>query len=379
MATITSRKTASGEMRHRVTIRLKKDGAIVHQESKTFANKATAKEWARRREAELDDPAVLAIQQHKGNKLSSLMASMLEDTADKFGRTRNTTITFLMGQPIADLDVLDITARMVIDHAQQRRAGGAGGATVLQDVLHLRAVLRYAKTAKGLPVSVSVVDEAEEYLLDNRIIHKPNRRDRRPTYEELSALDEYFARREAREREGWPSRLIMWFAIYSCRRQEEICQLLRSDIDWENKVYVVRDMKHSKGSKGNHKTCRMPENGWKILKMVCEMVPAPDDGRVLPVTSSALSASFTNACKVLGIDDLCFHDLRHEGASRLGEDGYTIPQLQQVTAHDSWSSLSRYVNICGVQGQRLDFDFVKYAYSPSDTRKVRYRAGWKRG
>lgn len=167
MATITSRKTTSGELRHRVTIRLKKDGAIVHQESKTFANKATAKEWAKRREAELDDPAVLAAQKHKGNKLSDIMSALLADTADKFGRTRNSTITFLMGQPIADLDVLDITSRTIIEHAQKRRASGTGGATVLQDVISLRAVLRYAKTAKNLPVTLrGCLHSAQMHAID---------------------------------------------------------------------------------------------------------------------------------------------------------------------------------------------------------------------
>ena len=42
---------------------------------------------------------------------------------------------------------------------------------------------------------------------------------------------------------------------------------------------------------------------------------------------------------------LHFHDLRHEGCTRLSEKGMTIPQIQQVSLHDSWSSLERYVSV----------------------------------
>ena len=39
------------------------------------------------------------------------------------------------------------------------------------------------------------------------------------------------------------------------------------------------------------------------------------------------------ACKMLGIKDLHFHDLRHEATSRLFERGFSIVQAQQITLH----------------------------------------------
>ncbi len=81
-----------------------------------------------------------------------------------------------------------------------------------------------------------------------------------------------------------------------------------------------------------------------------------DDGRLLPVNTRTVSGYFTRACHILGVGDLRFHDLRHEGASRLAEDGYTIPELQQVTLHESWSSLSIYVNLAkGKKPRRADW------------------------
>lgn len=40
-----------------------------------------------------------------------------------------------------------------------------------------------------------------------------------------------------------------------------------------------------------------------------------------------MSASFTRACPLLGIEDLYFHDLRYEGVSRLFEMDWDIPRV----------------------------------------------------
>lgn len=41
----------------------------------------------------------------------------------------------------------------------------------------------------------------------------------------------------------------------------------------------------------------------------------------------------TRACRDLGIKDPHFHDLRHQGTSRLFEAGFAIQQVSLVTDH----------------------------------------------
>lgn len=48
---------------------------------------------------------------------------------------------------------------------------------------------------------------------------------------------------------------------------------------------------------------------------------------------------------VLAIDDLHFHDFRHEATSRLFEAGYDIPEVAQFTLHESWATLKRYTHL----------------------------------
>ena len=43
--------------------------------------------------------------------------------------------------------------------------------------------------------------------------------------------------------------------------------------------------------------------------------------------------------------DLHFHDLRHEGTSRLFEAGFAIEQVSLVTGHKDWKMLRRYTHI----------------------------------
>ena len=80
------------------------------------------------------------------------------------------------------------------------------------------------------------------------------------------------------------------------------------------------------------------------------MIEGPDgeqtpDPRVFPYNSKSIGANFTRACRLRGLKDLHFHDLRHEATSRLFERGYDIPEVAQFTLHESWTTLKRYTHL----------------------------------
>jgi len=103
---------------------------------------------------------------------------------------------------------------------------------------------------------------------------------------------------------------------------------------------LVRDMKHPGDKKGNNVYCELTPEALAIVKSMPR-----DEERIFPHSTDAISAAFTRACRILGIEDLRFHDLRHEGISRLFEMGRTIPQVAAVSGHRSWTSLKRYTHI----------------------------------
>lgn len=90
---------------------------------------------------------------------------------------------------------------------------------------------------------------------------------------------------------------------------------------------------------------------------IIETMPRTED-RIFPFHSNTISRRFTDACKLLGIQDLHFHDLRHEGTSRLAEMGRTTPQLASATGHKSWQSLERYTHIHRAGDKFLDWEWT---------------------
>jgi integrase len=102
----------------------------------------------------------------------------------------------------------------------------------------------------------------------------------------------------------------------------------------------VRDMKNPGDKKGNHVLCELTSEAVRII----DSMPRTT-AEIFPYTTDAIGAAFTRACSHLEIADLHFHDLRHEGISRLFEMGRTIPQVAAVSGHRSWSSLQRYTHL----------------------------------
>lgn len=149
---------------------------------------------------------------------------------------------------------------------------------------------------------------------------------------------------------------IIAFAVYSGRRQEEITRVLWSDL--EAGRVLVRDMKHPGEKVGNHVWCALVAEAEAVARSMPKVAP-----EIFPFTTDAISAAFTRACKILGIEDLHFHDLRHEAASRLFEMGWTIPRVAEVTGHRSWQSLQRYSHLRQTGDKLAGWDWTRPASS----------------
>jgi integrase len=113
-----------------------------------------------------------------------------------------------------------------------------------------------------------------------------------------------------------------------------------ADLDDESCSGMVRDAKHPREKDGNHRQFKCTPEAWAII----QRQPRTSE-YILPYNSRSIQAAFTRACQILGIQDLHFHDCRHEATSRLFERGYQIHEVAQFTLHDSWNELKRYTNL----------------------------------
>jgi integrase len=69
------------------------------------------------------------------------------------------------------------------------------------------------------------------------------------------------------------------------------------------------------------------------------------DEDVFPIDPSALRWAWNTACKEAGITDLHFHDLRHEGVSRLFELELSVPEVALISGHKTMNCLFRYTHL----------------------------------
>ncbi|MEZ9268473.1 tyrosine-type recombinase/integrase [Vibrio splendidus] len=74
------------------------------------------------------------------------------------------------------------------------------------------------------------------------------------------------------------------------------------------------------------------KNNWAIIHRESKTFRNKDE-LIFPYNSRSVSAGFQRVRNELGIEDLRYHDLRREGASRLFEKGYSIEEVAQVTGH----------------------------------------------
>lgn len=123
-------------------------------------------------------------------------------------------------------------------------------------------------------------------------------------------------------------------------RLSEIMNLRWEDMNETKKTILIRSRKHPFMKATNHQTVPLLGDAFTIV-----MGQSREDPFIFPYNPDSVSAAFERACDALKIDDLRFHDLRHEGVSRLFEKGYSAMEVMMVSGHRDVNSLKRYLQI----------------------------------
>lgn len=343
MGTITKRKRKDGTFGYTVQIRVKQGGIVVHTEAQTFDRRQAADQWNMKRTTELRDPAVLekAMGMHSDPKFGVVIDKYLGDLEKEIGKTKSQVLRKVRDDKIGSLLCSQITSPVLLEYLDSLDVQPQTKGNYLS---HIGSVIRVAKPAWGYPLDIAQLDAARVVADHLGKVTKSNTRDRRPTLDELDKLLTHFGETRSGRVDSVPMQELVVYAIFSTRRQEEITRQVFEDLDVKRSDIWVRDMKHPGEKIGNDVRTALPRDA---LAMVLKR--RGDDekrtGRIFPHNSSSVSAAFTRACQILGIEDLHFHDLRHEGISRLFEMGWTIPQVATVSGHRTWTSLKRYAHL----------------------------------
>lgn len=335
MGTIIPRKRKDGSTGYTALVRIKRQGKVIHSESETFDREQAAKLWMRKREAELAEPGALS----KGPDplLTDVIDQYNREKQKQHGKTKTQVLNTIKSDLIASMRCSQISSPELVAFAQRLDVQPQTRGNYMS---HLSAIFAVARPAWGYPLNSQAMADALIVLKKLGLISRSKERTRRPTLAELDLLMAHYEVAELKRYDSPPMRRLILFAIFSTRRQEEICTVLGADLQRDNLQLVVRDMKNPGEKVGNDVTTKLTPEALQLI----DTQPA-GAGRIWPYNHKSVSGSFTRACKLLEIDDLHFHDLRHEGISRLFELGWTIPQVAKVSGHRTWQSLKRYEHI----------------------------------
>jgi integrase len=308
--------------------------------SKSFRTKTAAKRWAQDAEDKIE-----SLQFDDPRDIENItVGDLIDRYIDEFEPKRSKKGSLnIVKEGLGKFHLIELRASDIVAHCRKRRREGCvSPATQSQDVGYLGEVLRLARSYWELPYHADPVGDARVILKiphngQPPLIGRPIQRDRRPTSAELNKLRRYW---KANDRQTIPMGDIMDFAVATAWRLGEICRIEWADLNTSDKTIIIRDRKDPRNKYGNDQIVPLFVDAWKILNRQPKV-----SEYVFPYNEKSVSTAFTRTCKKAGITGLRFHDLRHEGASRLFEAGYQIPEVSLCTGHKDWAMLKRYTQL----------------------------------
>jgi integrase len=329
--TIEKRTLSSGALRYKCVVREKAKGKIIHNESKTFSKRLLADSWGKKQINAIEQARV--TDSKKIVTLGTLLNMFFED-ADLWaatGRTKRYVIKMLMDCDIGLVLSNELKTSDLIAHCKNRRSAGAGPATIYHDVAYLRSVMKRAFPVWNIEANYKIFEDAVPVLIEMGLVGKSQKRTRRPTEGELEKLKTGLKKRMSYRSNGSvriPFLDILDFSILTCMRIGEVCKLRWEDLRVDHKTIIVRDRKDPRKKAGNHMIVPLLGGSFDIVEK-----QSKESELVFPYNPRSVTAGFQRVRNDLNIDDLRYHDLRREGASRLFEMGYSIEEVAQVTGH----------------------------------------------
>lgn len=158
-------------------------------------------------------------------------------------------------------------------------------------------------------------------------------RDRRLTNDELAKLV-----LEAKLSRSKILSVAIELAIETAMRRGELVALRWEDVDLEQRVARIRISKN-----GEPRDVPLTSRAVEVLKTL----PRPAKGGPVlgTIRGDSINQSFQRLCRRLGIEDMRWHDLRHEATTRLVEKlGGDIVSVSAVTGHKTLQMLKRYTH-----------------------------------
>lgn len=316
MATITKR--ASGW-----SVQVRRKGFA--PEYKTLPTKDAAERWARERESMIDrDEQPVSRRDLKVMTLGDLVRRYIAEVTPKklSADTERMRLGKMLGAPVCSISLADLSAAPVAAY-RDARAKQVKPGTIARELSLLHNVIDVARREWGVGLITNALTQV-------RRLPVRSARDRRLQPGELQKLLD--ALQNTRNKVVKPAIL---FAIETALRRGELLNLTWSAIDLERRTAHIP---HTKT--GYARTIPLTEQAVAILGGLDRTGDV-----VFSITPTALRLSWNRVRAKAGMNDLNFHDLRHEAISRFSELGLSTVELSVISGHRDPRMLFRYAHL----------------------------------
>lgn len=262
-----------------------------------------------------------------------------KETMKQHGRTHLGVLQRWQKRPLAVIRADQLTKQDIAEAIKERRRE-VGPATADQDLVLLSgAIVDYAATWDDLDLAKTIAAfiAARKYLRKRGLIAKANRRTQRYSDEQRDLLLTQAKVRDAHPRSKIRLADCFDFAMRSTRRRGEIVRITHGDVDYEKKLYWVRDLKHPTRKIGNHKAFVLWPDLEEIIKRQPRIDQSDPNEKIFPFDGNSLGAAFVQLKKACGITGVRFHDARADCISRCrSEKGMTLEDIRiMYSGHDT--------------------------------------------
>ena len=298
---------------------------------KSFDKKTDAVEWAAETERDIRRGAFLGLREAERTTFGEISLRFASEFAQHHYRSRSDNKEAWRFQlkhlrdTLNDYALAAISPQLVAQY-RDKRLKVVSGSTVRKEINLLSKILAVATQEFGivLPNGNPVAN-----------VRKPSEsrgRDRRLIGDECNRL-----LNECQvSRNKWLLPAVR-LALETAMRQGELLSMKWCDVDLKRRFIMLYDTKN-----GEDRAVPLSLSAEEVLLNV----PKHISGVVFPVERMTLFHAFQAACKRAGIEDMTFHDLRHEALSRLAERGdLSTLELAAISGHKTLQMLKRYTHL----------------------------------
>jgi integrase len=294
--------------------------------SRTFETRTEAERWAKEIESEMDRGVYISRKAAESTTLREAFERYINDYLPRLAHYEANIyrVRRLQRQALADKFMAAIQGKDIAEYIKEREAEGMGANTIRLELAFLSRLFNVAIRDWGMGSLINPVTQVSRPKT-------PKGRERRLEEGEEERLMAVVSPE---------MRNIIYLALETAMRREEIANLRWSRIDLERRTATLYETKN-----GETRTIPLSPPALEILRALRPESNGRDD-RVFTQTPSAITQAMRRACRNAELPDLRFHDLRHEATSRLFENtDLDLMEIRSITGHKTLQMPARYSHL----------------------------------